>query len=218
MSRPETPSRDARILRTLIRSFFADYLRIVEPEAVDGLRLDQVAFRRKLPPDGSGLLAEVASRTEGESVTVLVRIEPEGLTSGETSSRIGQSLRSLRLRYVKPVLASAVYLQGGRPGLRLESGVVARACGIDMSRLYFTTFGLTESRAEHFLERPEPLAWALASRMRPTRRTPDEHRRACLERIAGAALDEKRRTLLRRSVPASEAGPVLRLGLQPPSR
>jgi hypothetical protein len=62
---------------------------------------------------------------------------------------------------------------------------------------------LTESRAEHFLERPEPLAWAFAAWMRPTKRTPDEHARACLERIAGAALDEERRTLLRRSVKAS---------------
>lgn len=203
MSRPETSSRDVRILRTLIRSFFADYLRIVEPDAVHGLRLDQIAFRRKLPPDGSGLLAEVASRTEGESVTVLVRIEPEMLVPGEISLRISRSLRDLRLHYAKPVLASAVYLQGGRPGLRLESGVVARAGRIETARLYFTTFGLTESRAEHFLERPEPLAWALAAWMRPTKRTPDEHRRACLERIAGAALDEKRRTLLRRSVKAS---------------
>ncbi len=201
MNEPETPSRDVRILRTLIRSFFADYLQIVEPDAVGGLCLDQVAFRRKLPPDGSGLLAEVTSRTEEESVIVLVRIEPEMLVPGEISFRISRSLRALRLHYVKPVLASAVYLQGGRPGLHLESGVVARACGIETARLYFTTFGLTESRAEHFLERPEPLAWAFAAWMRPTRRTPEEHRHACLERIAGAALNEKRRTLLRRSVP-----------------
>jgi hypothetical protein len=201
MSWEETARRDVRILRTLIQSFFADYLQIVEPDAVKGLRLDQVAFRRKIPPDGNGLFAEVASRTEGENVTVLVRIEPEGFTPGETSLRIGQSLRDLRLSYTKPVLASAVYLQGGRPGLRLESGVVARACGIEMARLYFTTFALSESRAEYFLERPEPLAWAFAARMRPTQRTPEEHRRACLERIAGAALDEKRRTVLRRSVP-----------------
>jgi hypothetical protein len=202
MSGTEAAGRDVRILRTLIRSFFADYLQIVEPEAVGGLRLDQVAFRRMIPPDGRGLLAEVASRAEGEGVTVLVRIEPEMLMPGEISLRLGQSLRALRLPYAQPLLASAVYLQGGRPGLRLESGIVATACGIDMARLYFTTFGLAGTRAEHYLERPEPLAWALAARMQPTRRTPDEHARACLERIAGAALDEHRRTLLRRSVKA----------------
>ena len=134
-------------------------------------------------------------------MTVLVRIEPELLMPGETSLRIARSLQDLRLPYVKPVLASAVHLQGGRPGLRLESGIVSRACGIETARLYFTTFGLAGSRAEQFLERPEPLAWALAARMHPTRRTPEEHRRACLERIAGADLDERRRTLLRRSVP-----------------
>lgn len=200
MSAPETPGREVRILRTLIRSFFADYLQIVEPEAAGGLRPDQVAFRRKLPPDSSGLLAEVASRTGEGSVIVLVRIEPELLVPGEISFRISRSLRALRLHYGKPVLASVVYLQGGRPGLHLESGVVARACGVETARLHFTTFGLTESRAEYFLERPEPLAWAFAARMRPARRTPEEHHRACLERIAGAVLDEKRRALLRRSV------------------
>lgn len=218
MSRSEAAGRDVRILRTLIRSFFADYLQIVEPEAAGGLRLDQVAFRRMVPPDGRGLLAEVASRAEGESVIVLVRIEPEMLAPGEISLRIGQSVRALRLPYAKPLLASAVYLQGGRPGLRLESGVVAQACGIDMARLYFTTFGLAGTRAEHYLERPEPLAWALAARMRPTRRTPNEHARACLDRIAGAALDEKSRILLRRSVKAVLSETLSPRGARRPGR
>ena len=201
MNGPGTASRDVRRLRALIQGFFADYLRIVEPEAAAGLRLDQVTFRRKVPLDGRGLCAEVAGRTEGESVAVLVRIEPEWLTTDEASLRIGQSLRALRLCFARPVLASTVYLQGGRPGLHLESGVVSRACGVEMARLYFTTFGLIGARAEHFLGRPEPLAWALAAWMHPVRRTPDEHRRACLERIARADLDETRRTLLRRSIP-----------------
>lgn len=207
-----------RILRSLIRSFFADYLRIVEPEAAGRLRLDQVAFRRMRPPDGHGLLAEVASRTEGESVTALVLLAPEMLVPGEISQRIRQSLRALRLPYAQPLLASAVCLQGGRPGLRLESGIVARACGIDLARLYFTTFGLDGSCAEHYLKRPEPLAWALAARMQPTQRTPDEHARACLERIAGADLDEPRRILLRRSVKAFLAGALSPRGAPRPGR
>jgi hypothetical protein len=136
-------------------------------------------------------------------VTVLVRIEPEGLPPAETSLRIGESVRGLRLPYGAPVLASMVYLQGGRPGVRLESGVIARAAGLELARIYYTTFGLSESRAEPFLERPEPLAWALAARMQPSKRTVDEHRRACLDRIAtAAAFDEKRRALLRRWVKA----------------
>jgi hypothetical protein len=196
MSRPGGLSLEVRRLRGLIRSFFADYLRIVESEAAAGLRLDDIALRRK-PVDGVAVVAETAGR-QGEKVTVLVRIEPEGLTPAETSLRVGESVRGLRLPYGAPVLASMVYLQGGRPGVRLESGVIARAARIELARIYYTTFGLSGSRAEHFLERPEPLAWALAARMQPMKRTPGEHRRACLDRIAAAALDEKRRALLRR--------------------
>lgn len=198
MSRPVGPSREVRGLRDLIRSFFADYLRIVESDAAAELRLDGIALRRK-PVDGAAVVAETASR-KGETVTVLVRIEPEGLLPAETSLRIGESVRGLRLPYGEPVLASMVYLQGGRPGVRLESGIIAQAAGIELARLYYTTFGLSESRAEHFLERPEPLAWALAARMHPMKRTWEEHHRACLSRIAAAPLDEKRRALLRRWV------------------
>jgi len=188
---------ELHLLRDLIRSFFPDYLRLVEPDAAAEMRLDQVALHRN-HLDGASVVADVPGRNGEEKVTVLVQIEPEALP--DSSLRIRQSLRSLRLSYGEPVLASVVYLRGGLPGIHLDSGLLAEALRIEMVRIYFTTFGLAETRAEHFLERPEPLAWALAARMRPTRRAPDEHRRACLERIAAAALDEKRRALLRRGV------------------
>ena len=200
MRRPERLSLEVRRLRDLIRSFFADYLRIVESDCAAELRLDGVVPRRKTV-DGVAVVAEAAS-LHGEKVTVLVRVEPEGLTPAETSLRISESVRGLRLPYGEPILASMVYLRGGRPGVHLESGVIAKAAGLDLARIYFTTFALAESRAEHFLERSEPLAWAFAARMRPTWRSLDEHRRDCLERVATAALDEKRRALLRRGVKA----------------
>jgi hypothetical protein len=204
--RPGSPSLQVRRLRRLIASFIPDYLRIVERDATTGLRLGDVVLRRK-PVDGATVVAEVASRT-GEKVTILVRIEPEAPSPRESSVRIIRSLRDLRLAYGEPVLASTVFLHGGRPGIHLESGVLAQAAGIETSLIYFTTFGLAGARSEHYLERPEPLAWALAARMLPLDRTPAEQRRACLERIATADLDERRRALLRRSVKAVYAGRV----------
>lgn len=198
---PERPSLEVRRLRDLIRSFLADYLRIVESDSAGRLRLDEIALRRR-PVDGACIVAETSGRRSGEKVTILVRIEPEALPSPEASLRVCRSIRSLRLPYGEPLLVSLVYLQGGRPGPRLDSCLLAEAGGIEIASFYFTSFGLTETRAEPYLERPEPLAWALAARMRPTQRTPDEHRRACLERIAAAALDEKRRRLLQKSVKA----------------
>lgn len=198
---PERPSLEVHRLRDLIRSFLADYLRIVESDSAAGLRLDGIELRRKRV-DGVCIVAETAGRRSGKKTTILVRIEAEALAPPEASLRVGRSIRGLRLPYGEPLLTSLVYLQGGRPGPHLDSCVLAEVCGIELARLYFTSFGLNETRAEPYLERPEPLAWALAARMRPTQRTPDEHRRACLERIAAAVLDEKRRSLLQRSVKA----------------
>ena len=193
------------LLRDLIQTCFADYLRLVEPDSADQMWLDRITFPRSEKLDACedddfrriGVVAEVPSH-RGELVTVLVQIEPEALAPTEIARRLGHYLMELELRYGQPVLLSVVYLQGGRPGIHLESGVISEACGIDLVRIYYTCFALGEARAEYFLDRPEPLAWVFAALMAPAKRTPEEHRRACLERIAAAPLDEERRLLLLR--------------------
>jgi hypothetical protein len=197
------------LLKQLIQTFFADYLRLVEPDSAARMCLDQITFPRpeKLieGEDGdfreAGVVAEVLSHRD-ERVTVVARIEPEALAPPEIARRLGHHLMGLELRYGQPVLLSVIYLQGGIPGTRLESGVISQACGIDLVRIYYTSFALGESRAEFYLDRAEPLAWVFAALMRPVKRTPEEHRRACLERIAAAPLDEERRLLLRRGAEA----------------
>ena len=197
------------LLRDLIRAFFADYLRLVEPDSAVQMCLEQITFPRpeKLPECDEdecrdiGVVAEVPSRL-GEIVTVLAQIEPEALDPLEIARRLGRYLTALELRYGQPVLLSVVYLQGGCPGVHLESGIIGELCGIELVRIYYTTFALEDAPAEYFLERPEPLAWALSALMLPTRRTPEEHRTACLARISAAPVDEERRLLLRRSAEA----------------
>lgn len=197
------------LLRDLIQTFFADYLRLVEPDSAAQMWLDRITFPRaeKIAacddPDFReiGVVAEVPSH-RGERVTVLVQIEPEALTPPEIARRLGHYLMGLEIRYGQPVLLSVLYLRGGRSGIRLESGVLGEACGIELVRIFFTTFGLAETHAEYYLERPEPLAWVFATLMRPTKRTPEEHCRACLERIASAPVDEARRLLLRQGAEA----------------
>jgi len=187
----------------LIRSFFPDYLRLVEPDSAAQMWLERITFPapRDGGPEDSGVVAEVTSR-RGETITVVARIEPEALAPPEIAKRLGQHLMELEVCYGQPVLISVLYLNGGRSGIHLESGVIGEACGIELVRIYYTIFSLAETRAEHFLDRPEPLAWAFAALMRPTKRSPEEHRRACLERIDSAPLDEGRRLLLRQAVEA----------------
>lgn len=189
------------LLRDLIQTFFADYLWLVEPDSAVRMSLDRITFPKQDGFRETGVIAEVPSH-HGELVTVLVLIEPEMPAPPEIARRLCLSLLGLELRYGQPILLSILYLQGGRPGIQVESGVISEACGIDLVRIYYTSFALGESRAEYYLERPEPLAWVFAALMNPEKRTPEEHRRACLERIASAPLDEEHRLLLLRGAEA----------------
>jgi hypothetical protein len=60
----------------------------------------------------------------------------------------------------------------------------------------YYAFGLSRCRAEDYLVRPEPLAWALAALMRPGRQTRAELKMACLRRIAAAGLTDNQSFLL----------------------
>jgi hypothetical protein len=182
------------LLPPLLRAFFADYVRLVEPDAAGHLLLDRAGFLPETP--GLALAAEVPA-VDSEPVTVAVLVEPEDSGPVETGRRIAAALRALGVRYGEPVLPGVVRLRGGRPGPGLESAVMAGLHGIEMARVFYATLGLAEGHAETFLARSEPLAWALAARMRPGPGGAAELRRACLARISGlAGLPAARRSQL----------------------
>jgi hypothetical protein len=188
--------------RELFQTFLGDYLRLVEPDFAVHLLPEQARFPVLDLPDWTdeersalGTVAEVPSRL-GDPITVLVQAEPEPDNPADTARQLGRCLLTLERRLARPVFLSVVYLRGGRPGVNLETGAASRIFGMEVLRLFYTAFGLAESRAEYYLERPEPLAWALAGLMRPVRRSRAEHRQACLRRIAGASLPARERELL----------------------
>lgn len=192
--------------RELFQTFLGDFIRIAEPDFTDHLLPGQARFP-VLDLTGwsdeeraaAGAVADVPTR-DGDFVTILIHTEPEPLGPAETSRRLSRYFLALEAKYVQPVLLATVYLRGGRPGLNLESASVNPLLDVEMVRIFYTSFGLAESRAEHYLERSEPLAWALAALMRPVHRNRTEHRRACLLRIAEAGLPDRETTLLRTCV------------------
>jgi len=183
----------------LLRAFFPDYLRLTEPDWAKELDFGSLTF----PWDGHswndsgepGIAAQVSTRG-GERITVLVRIAETALAEKEVGRWLGRQARRLELRLADPILVSVVALRGGVPGVNLRTAEVSQVCGDTVVRAFYTAFGLEQARAEHFLERPEPLAWGLCAFMQPIRRTQAAHERACLERIGAAALDDDRRRLL----------------------
>jgi hypothetical protein len=196
---PDPLEPRARILHALLRNFLADYLDLVDPDTAAHLLAESAVFCEPDVPGwndedraAAGVIAHVPTR-RGARVTVFVQVEPEPSPRFRSLCR---RVFDLELRHCQPVLASTVHLRGGKFGVNLETAPVRSFCGVETQRLYFTSFGLCEARAEHYLARPEPLAWALAAAMRSTRLPPDDLRAACLGRIASASLSPDQKRLL----------------------
>jgi hypothetical protein len=188
--------------RELFQTFLGDYLKIVEPDTAVHLLPEQARFPVVDMSDWTdeerieiGAVAEIPAR-DGTSLTLLIQVEPEPRGPAETARRFGRWFLALETRLVQPVLLSVLYLRGGRPGANLESSAVGTVYNMEVVRIFYTAFGLSEARADYWLERPEPLAWALAALMKPVRRSRAEHKLACLRRIAGAGLSDRERSLL----------------------
>jgi hypothetical protein len=68
--------------------------------------------------------------------------------------------------------------------------------GLRLVAFTYLEFGLGPSPARKYLARPEPLAWALAARMRPGEWSRARLKLECLRRIAEAPVDEARKFVL----------------------
>lgn len=188
--------------RELFQTFLGDYLKIVEPDTAVHLLPERARFPVVDMSDWTdeerteiGAVAEIPAR-DGTSLTLLIQVEPEPRGPAETARRFGRWFLALETRLVQPVLLSVLYLRGGRPGANLESSAVGTVYSMEVVRIFYTAFGLSDARADYWLERPEPLAWALAALMKPVRRSRAEHKLACLRKIAGAGLSDRERSLL----------------------
>jgi hypothetical protein len=184
-------TRYTQAFEDMLRTFFGDFLELVEPGLGERLGAQAVFFpdRSELadwPEDelrDLGLLAEILTRY-GEWRTILVQVESAaGDRAALEEKLLGWYLR-LAVEDRQPVRMIVVYLHGGIPGVSLE-WIVDRVDGEELLRVPYLAFGLEECPAEGFLLKPQPLAWALAALMRPTRRSRAAHTRACLRRIAG---------------------------------
>jgi hypothetical protein len=184
-------TRYTQAFEDMVRTFFGDFLELVEPGLVERLGADAVVFRHRdelahWPEEERrdlGLLAEILTRL-GEWRTILVQVEEEAGDPARLEEKLlGWYLR-LAVEDRQPVRMIVVYLRGGAPGVSLR-WVVDEVEGEELLRVPYLAFGLEECRAEDYLLKPQPLAWALAALMRPTRRSRAAHTRACLRRIAG---------------------------------
>jgi uncharacterized protein DUF4351 len=193
--------RHDQLAKELLRTFLADLLHLVDPQLAAELRPESAVFLDKelftARPEGESrevdLVAEVPPRGKGSSI--LVHVEVEATARKGMGERLWRYFNLLQSRHGLPVLAVVINLKRGRPGLSFEV-VEVRAGARLVATFHYFSLGLAGHPASDFLDRPEPLAWALAALMHPGGRSRAELKLACLRRLARAELAEQPRLVL----------------------
>jgi hypothetical protein len=195
------PDHDQHFKR-LLQVCFADLVRIVAPRLAPKLRLGSPTFLDKEHftdvREGEhrrlDLVAQVAS-VRGDPEIVIVHVEVEARARRDMGHRLLAYAMQLWLRHGRSIVPIVIYLRGGKPDVSREK-VRLTTFGTTLLVFRYFAFGLAPSRAAAYLQRPEPLAWALAALMGRGDLSRVEHRLACLEPIAQAEIDDARRLLL----------------------
>ena len=176
-----------KIFKQLLRTFLEDFLRLVAPQALERLDLSSPELLDKelfAGPHGHrrelDLLVRVSTR---DGRPLLIHVEIEARASPAMAERLWSYRSQIQARYETRVLTLAVYLKRGRPGVNLETW--ESSLGPDFPEPRYVSFGLAGCHAAEYLDRPEPLAWALAALMDPGPCSRAELKMACLRRIAG---------------------------------
>ncbi len=194
-----------QLFKDLFRSLFPDLLSLADadpkarfartlgPAAVKFL--DKEVFQDF--PEGRrhevDLLVEVPGRRGRPRFLVHVEIERGYRT--DFGRRLTRYSYQLHLRHAVPIVSIVVFLRGGRPGahwvVRPE-----RVLGQEIQRFRYLSFGLSRLPAEDLIDRPEPLAWALAALAQPGEIGRARLKIEALRKIATAKIGESERFLL----------------------
>lgn len=203
-----------QLFKQLFEVFFGDLMQLLLPQICDRLDVEGAEFLRGEHftdvPDGDrrevDLLAKVPARSDPEHGSskpnseaspelILVHLEVEAQARPGMDRRLRRYVQQIQLRHDLPVIPCVVYLRGGQPDV--TSHVLREVVfGLELSRFRYFAFGLSPSKARKYLQREEPLAWALAGLMHRGALRPAQHKLACLKRIARSDTDPARRFLL----------------------
>jgi hypothetical protein len=187
------------LFKSLLRTFFAGFLRLVAPAMAERLDLSAPVFLDKElpafgPPAGSrivDLLARVPlNGASGKAI--LVHVEVEARARRGIGERIRSYHRWIQSRHEGQILSIVVFIKGGRGGVHEES-LDGDLAGPGLSSFRYLSFGLSRCPGIEYLDNPEPLAWALAALMDRGAWRNAELKMSCLARIAEAPLSDAER-------------------------
>jgi hypothetical protein len=190
-----------QLSKSLITTFFHDFVRLAAPDSAPRLRLGEAVFLDKELcldwPDGNrrelDLLAKVPVK-KGD-LEVLVHVEIESNASSGMDQRMWRYYMQIRLRHELLVLPILLNLRGGRAGAELE--ILAEGVETAMPVVFpYRVLGLSGCRAEDWLARPEPIAWAFAGLMRSRTWSRAELKIECLRRVRKSGVTGFRKEVL----------------------
>ena len=198
--RTDLTSHD-QLSKGLIKIFFTEFLGLIDPESASVLRPGEATFLDKEEftdwPTGNRREMDLVAKVpvEQEDLPLLVHVEIETVFSSGMHHRLWQYYVQLRLRHELTVLPILVNLRGGRPGIHrgtLREGFAGKVTSV----FHYQVLGISGCRAEEWLARPEPIAWAFAALMRPGSWSRAELKLKCLRRIATSDVAGLRKQVL----------------------
>ena len=176
-----------QLSKSLITTYFRDFLTLAAPDSVRHLRPDEAVFLDKELcldwPDGNRRELDLLARVPVETgdLEILVHVEIESRAGAGMEQRMWRYYMQIRLRHELLILPILLNLRGGRAGVRLE--VLEEGVGAARVTFPYHALGLSGCQAEDWLARPEPIAWAFAALMRSRRWSRAELKIECLRRI-----------------------------------
>ncbi len=194
-------TRHDQLFKDLFRARFYDLLCLVEPDVPAGLEpdptfkfLDKEMFLEL--PLGKRREADLAAEAVDRAGNpLLIHVEIERRFTGGMGRRLWRYSHQLLLRHGLPVLSIVVFLRGGTAG---AAWATHQELAIDreIHSFRYLALGLAKVPAEHFLRRPEPLAWALAALARTRKRNRPRLKAELLQKIAASPLLDREKFLL----------------------
>jgi hypothetical protein len=187
-----------QIFKNAFSHRFQDLIELVDPDLAATLDLSAPKFLGTEAftdfPEGARAAADLVAETPtrlGEAQLVLVHTEIEGEFRRTIDRRTLRYSMHLRLKFDVPVVSVVVFLTGGPPGVTRRT-IVETVGALEVDRFTYLAFGLSGSLAEAWVDRPQPLAAALAALMRSEVWDNAERKVRCLKAVRRAELDEAR--------------------------
>ncbi len=201
-------TRHDQLMKELLSCFSDQFLNLAAPEIADQIDLATVNLEPEEhypgAPTGRERRPDLVSRARllgADGDEVVVHVEIELRYRGRRLPRLLVYHRGLSLKYALPVHTFVLYLHGGPPGSQRRV-YEERSLGRVVGSVGYNSLGLSRVQASEYLARPAPLAWALASLMRPARgQSRARLGLSCVRRIAAAKeLGRRKQDLLFRCV------------------